>query len=55
MNLYNLLKMILAILLINLFFIYEIGYWRYIGLIGFMMVGWHWDKGLDRRAEEVQK
>ena len=35
----NFIEMCLCIILINIFFIYELGYLRFIGLIGFMMLG----------------
>lgn len=35
----------LTIILINLYFYDKIGNWRYIGLIGFGIIGWKWRIG----------
>ena len=43
---YDIIKMIIALLLINLYFTETVGYWRYFGLIGFGMVGWYWKNNI---------
>ena len=40
---FNLLVMIIAIIFIEIFWIVESN-WRWIGLIGFILIGWYWDK-----------
>lgn len=43
LSILNFLLMILAVLLVDFYWQTDFGNWRYIGIIGFMMIGWMWD------------